>query len=77
MSTPLPRRWALVTGCSTGIGRALVGALRTRGWGVVATARKPAILADLPAGPDLRVLALDVTDPLSIAQAAEGCRERP
>ena len=34
------RRWVLITGCSTGIGRALVGACRQRGWGVVATARR-------------------------------------
>ena len=70
-----PSRFVLVTGCSTGIGRALVQACRATGWGVVATARKPSALADLPPGPDLRVLALDVTDPLSIASAVEACRD--
>lgn len=70
-----PRPWILVTGCSTGIGRHLVGALRRRGWGVVATARKPETLADLPRGEDLRVLALDVCDAASIAAAVEGCRD--
>ena len=69
------RPWILVTGCSTGIGRHLVGALRRRGWGVVATARKPETLADLPPGGDLRVLALDVCDAASIAAAVEGCRD--
>lgn len=67
------RGWILVTGCSTGIGRALVGALRSRGWGVVATARRPEALADLPPGPDLRVLPLDVTDAASIASAVASC----
>ena len=75
MSKPLPHHWALVTGCSTGIGRALVGALRTRGWGVVATARNPASLSDLPGGEDLCVLALDVTDGQSIGSAVEACRD--
>ena len=65
-------KWILVTGCSTGIGRALVAQLRQRGFGLVATARRPGDLDDLPAGEDLRILALDVTDPASIARAAEG-----
>ncbi len=72
-----PARWALVTGCSTGIGRALVASLRARGWGVVATARRLETLAELPVGADLRVLALDVTDGASIAQAAEACLDLP
>ncbi|HET6331113.1 MAG TPA: SDR family oxidoreductase [Holophagaceae bacterium] len=71
----MDRAWILVTGCSTGIGRALVAELRKRGFGVVATARKPGTLAGLPAGDDLRVLALDVTDPASITAAAEACRD--
>jgi len=71
-----PRRgWVVITGCSTGIGRALVGACRSRGWGVVATARRLESLADLAAAPDLRCLALDVTDPGSLAAAAAGCRD--
>ncbi len=69
------RPWALVTGCSTGIGRALVASLRGRGWGVVATARRLDALADLPLGEDLRVLALDVTKEANIAAAAEACRD--
>ncbi len=69
------RGWAIVTGCSTGIGRALVPALRAQGWGVVATARRPETLADLPDGPDLRRLALDVTDPANLAAAVEACRD--
>jgi len=68
-------RWVLVTGCSTGIGRALVHGLRASNWGVVATARRLETLADIPAGEDLRCLALDVTDSLSIAAAAEACSD--
>ena len=70
---PSLRPWVLITGCSTGIGRALVTSLRDRGWGVVATARRLDSLADLPPGEDLRVLALDVTDGMSIAAAVEAC----
>lgn len=71
----MDRGWILVTGCSTGIGRALVPALRAEGFGVVATARNPASLADLPQGPDLRTLALDVTDGPSLDAAVEACRD--
>jgi len=71
------RPWVLITGCSTGIGRALVPLCRTAGWGVVATARQPTTLADLPPGEDLRILALDVTDPSSIAAAVTACSGLP
>lgn len=67
------RNWVLITGCSTGIGRALVPLCRASGWGVVATARNTADLAELPPGEDLRILPLDVTNPASIASAAAAC----
>ena len=69
------RPWVLITGCSSGIGRALVAACRAAGWGVVATARSGAALEGLPPGPDLRRLELDVTRPDSIAAAAAACAE--
>ena len=69
------RPWVLITGCSTGIGRALVPLCREAGWGVVATARQLAALADLPPGGDLRILSLDVTDAASIAAAAGACAD--
>ena len=69
------RSWVLITGCSTGIGRALVPLCREAGWGVVATARHPEGLADLPPGEDLRLLTLDVTDAASIADAARACAD--
>jgi NAD(P)-dependent dehydrogenase (short-subunit alcohol dehydrogenase family) len=57
----------LVTGCSSGIGRALCAELHKRGHRVIATARDAAALADLPAHAHLE---LDVTDAASIAAAA-------
>jgi NAD(P)-dependent dehydrogenase (short-subunit alcohol dehydrogenase family) len=71
------RHWVLITGCSTGIGRALVQLCRASGWGVVATARRPEALADLTPGGDLRILRLDVTDAASIAAAAAACGDLP
>ena len=69
------RHWVLITGCSTGIGRALVPLCRAAGWGVVATARRVETLADLPPGEDLRVVPLDVTNEASIAAAATACAD--
>jgi NAD(P)-dependent dehydrogenase (short-subunit alcohol dehydrogenase family) len=57
----------LVTGCSSGIGRALCAELHKRGHWVIATARDAAALTDLPAYAHLE---LDVTDAASIAAAA-------
>ena len=62
----------LVTGASKGIGRVVAQELAGRGHRVVATARKPETLADLPV--DQR-LALDVTDAGSIAAAVEEAGE--
>jgi len=66
-------KWVVVTGCSSGIGRALVGSLRKRGWGVIATARRIETLADLPSGPDLRTMVLDVTDAKNLEEACLAC----
>ncbi len=61
-------RVALITGCSSGIGRALVEAFLARGLRVVATARRPEALAGL-AGDQSLLLPLDVTDGASIEAA--------
>lgn len=61
-------RIALITGCSSGIGRSLALELHKRGLTVYATARRPETLADL-AEQGLRTLALDVNDDDSIALA--------
>jgi short-subunit dehydrogenase len=58
----------LVTGCSTGIGRAIVEDLLLQGHTVWATARRPDTLADL-AGRGAHVTALDVTDEASMSAA--------
>jgi NAD(P)-dependent dehydrogenase (short-subunit alcohol dehydrogenase family) len=66
----------LITGCSTGLGRALAARVLERGHRLVATARHPETLAELAAtGPGrCRALALDVADapriPAVVAQAA-------
>jgi NAD(P)-dependent dehydrogenase (short-subunit alcohol dehydrogenase family) len=57
-----PNRSWLITGCSTGLGRALAELLIARGERVFATARNPKQLEDLVAGHDnAHALKLDVT----------------
>jgi len=60
----------LITGCSTGIGRATAERLARRGWTVYATARRPESIADLE-GKGCRILALDVTDEESMRAAVQ------
>jgi NAD(P)-dependent dehydrogenase (short-subunit alcohol dehydrogenase family) len=71
------RNW-LITGCSTGFGRALVGLLLDRGDRVVATARQPATMDALIASHPERALALklDVTKPDEIKAAIAAARAR-
>lgn len=59
-------RTVLVTGCSSGIGRAAADAFLEGGWNVVATMRDPAAWNG-PATDRLLIAPLDVTDPASIA----------
>ena len=73
MTDPTPSRAALVTGCSSGIGRATAERLAGAGWTVYATARKPETLGELEAR-GCRTLALDVTDEDSM-RAAVGAVE--
>jgi len=62
----------LVTGCSTGIGRATCEELAGRGHSVVATARRPETLAALDVADRL---ALDVDSDASVAAALEAAGE--
>ncbi|MCR6487973.1 oxidoreductase [Amycolatopsis sp. OK19-0408] len=66
----MPENW-FITGCSTGLGRALATAVLERGLRAVVTARDPGQVADLVAahGDRALALALDVTDHAQVAAA--------
>jgi NAD(P)-dependent dehydrogenase (short-subunit alcohol dehydrogenase family) len=63
-------RPVLITGCSTGIGRATAERLADDGWNVHATARRPESIEDL-AQRGCKTHALDVTDERSMESAVE------
>jgi NAD(P)-dependent dehydrogenase (short-subunit alcohol dehydrogenase family) len=63
-------RPVLITGCSTGIGRATAERLAKDGWNVHATARRPETIEDL-ASRGCKIQALDVTDERSMESAVE------
>ncbi len=65
----------LVTGCSTGIGRALARELKVAGHRPFASARRLDSIADL-ASTGIETLPLDVNDPGSIAAAVDAIVER-
>ena len=67
MADPVSKT-VLVTGCSSGIGRATAQRLAGSGWTVYATARRVESIADLE-GAGCRLLALDVTDEGSMQAA--------
>ncbi len=69
-----PSTAVLVTGCSSGIGRATAVRLAQRGHPVYATARRLDSIADLEAG-GCRLLALDVTDEASMVEAVRAVQE--
>ncbi len=58
----------LITGTSSGFGRAIVAQFLDQGWEVIATMRNPSA-EGLPVSDNLRLLPLDVTDADSIAAA--------
>ncbi|WP_431046195.1 SDR family oxidoreductase [Roseateles sp. L2-2] len=67
----------LVTGGTSGIGRALAEALHDRGNRVIVTGRRQSLLDEMSAGrPGLVGLALDVDDPSSFARLPSTLRSR-
>jgi NAD(P)-dependent dehydrogenase (short-subunit alcohol dehydrogenase family) len=68
----------LITGCSTGLGRALAEAVIAAGHNAVVTARDVEKVADLTVGMTERVLALslDVSDPAQVTNAVNRAQEK-
>jgi NAD(P)-dependent dehydrogenase (short-subunit alcohol dehydrogenase family) len=68
----------LITGCSTGLGRALAEEVLGRGHNAVVTARDPAAVRDLVEAHPKSALgvALDVTDPVQVSDVVERAAER-
>jgi NAD(P)-dependent dehydrogenase (short-subunit alcohol dehydrogenase family) len=67
---PLVNRTVVVTGASTGIGRATARLLKSRGWRVFPTARNRTDL-ELLRGEGFEPVALDLADPDSVESAAK------
>jgi NAD(P)-dependent dehydrogenase (short-subunit alcohol dehydrogenase family) len=66
----------LITGCSSGFGRAAAQRFANAGWNVVATMRNPAAAGDLDGQDNILVTALDVQDAASIRSAVAAGIER-
>src|SRR5687768_1452213 len=65
----LHMKTVLITGCSSGFGRATAVHFLERGWNVVATMRTPEKARNLPKSERIRLLRLDVTDRGSMNEA--------
>lgn len=65
-----PRPTVVVTGASSGIGRATAQRFSAKGWNVVAAMRDPAHGADLRISDRVEVVPIDLRDPASIQAAA-------
>jgi NAD(P)-dependent dehydrogenase (short-subunit alcohol dehydrogenase family) len=70
------KKWVLITGASTGIGRACAELLASSGFGVYACARKKRDLDDLARIPNIEPVALDVTSAKDVKEAASDITRR-
>jgi NAD(P)-dependent dehydrogenase (short-subunit alcohol dehydrogenase family) len=61
----------LITGASTGIGKATAKLFLEKGWNVIATMRKPETEEELSKLDNVLVTRLDVTDDASITAAVD------
>jgi len=66
----------LITGASSGIGRATAELMARRGWHVAATARDPEALRDLGGAPNVAAFRLDVTGEASVVAAVAAVVDR-
>ena len=73
--SPYMKSNVLITGCSTGIGRALALELNKSGFEVFATARKIESLNELKEM-GINILELDINDPKSIKKCLESVKEK-
>ncbi|WP_433676714.1 SDR family oxidoreductase [Microbacterium gorillae] len=69
-------RTAVVTGASSGIGRATAIALTNSGWDVVGVARRAERLQELADAHGIAVFAADLTDPTDVAALADWLQQR-
>ncbi|MCY3982710.1 MAG: SDR family oxidoreductase [Roseovarius sp.] len=70
------KRTILITGASSGIGKATALHFQARGWNVAATMRRPDDGTDLGALDNVFVTRLDVTEPASITSAVAATIDR-
>ena len=61
----------LITGSSSGLGRAAAKLFASKGWKVIATMRTPEKEAELASIPGVKLMALDTTDPDQIQRVAQ------
>ena len=66
----------LITGSSSGIGRATAEHFDQQGWQVAATMRQPGSISQWADRPNIHQIALDVTDPVSIRAAVASAIEK-
>ncbi len=71
MINPSAPRTVLITGTSSGIGRAAVKQFSDQGWNIAATLRTPAKETEMQHWPGVKLYALDVTETTSIEKALE------